>query len=179
MKNQFVKGMGDGIAIGLGYLSVSFGFGIMAAGAGISVFEAFMISLTNLTSAGQAQGVSIIAAGGTLIEMAVVQFIINIRYALMAISLSQKTDKNFTLPKRLIAAYGRKEGDTGSPEVQIAILTERIRELTEHLKANPKDHHSRRGLLMMVGQRRGLLTYLKKSDLDGYRALIEKLGLRK
>ena len=75
----------------------------------------------------------------------------------------------------LIAAYGRKEGDTGSPEVQIAILTE----LTEHLKANPKDHHSRRGLLMMVGQRRGLLTYLKKSDLDGYRALIEKLGLRK
>ncbi|MBO6106746.1 MAG: 30S ribosomal protein S15 [Stomatobaculum sp.] len=79
----------------------------------------------------------------------------------------------------LIAAYGRKEGDTGSPEVQIAILTERIRELTEHLKANPKDHHSRRGLLMMVGQRRGLLTYLKKSDLDGYRALIEKLGLRK
>ena len=79
----------------------------------------------------------------------------------------------------LIAAYGRKEGDTGSPEAQIAILTERIRELTEHLKANPKDHHSRRGLLMMVGQRRGLLTYLKKSDLDGYRALIEKLGLRK
>ena len=79
----------------------------------------------------------------------------------------------------LIAAYGRKEGDTGSPEVQIAILTEGIRELTEHLKANPKDHHSRRGLLMMVGQRRGLLTYLKKTDLDGYRALIEKLGLRK
>ena len=79
----------------------------------------------------------------------------------------------------LIAAYGRKEGDTGSPEVQIAVLTARIAELTEHLKANPKDHHSRRGLLMMVGQRRGLLTYLKKSDLDGYRALIEKLGLRK
>ncbi len=79
----------------------------------------------------------------------------------------------------IIAAYGRKEGDTGSPEVQIAILTERIRELTEHLKANPKDHHSRRGLLMMVGQRRGLLTYLKKSDLEGYRVLIEKLGLRK
>ena len=79
----------------------------------------------------------------------------------------------------LIAAYGRKEGDTGSPEVQIAILTERIRELTEHLKANPKDHHSRRGLLMMVGQRRGLLSYLKRTDLEGYRALIEKLGLRK
>ena len=79
----------------------------------------------------------------------------------------------------IIAAYGRKEGDTGSPEVQIAILTERIRELTEHLKANPKDHHSRRGLLMMVGQRRGLLSYLKRTDLEGYRALIEKLGLRK
>ena len=79
----------------------------------------------------------------------------------------------------LVKEYGRKEGDTGSPEVQIAILTERIRELTEHLKANPKDHHSRRGLLMMVGQRRGLLGYLKKNDLEGYRALIEKLGLRK
>ena len=79
----------------------------------------------------------------------------------------------------IIAAYGRKEGDTGSPEVQIAILSERIRELTEHLKANPKDHHSRRGLLMMVGQSRGLLSYLKRTDLEGYRALIEKLGLRK
>ena len=69
--------------------------------------------------------------------------------------------------------------DTGSPEVQIAILTERIAELTEHLKNNQKDHHSRRGLLMMVGQRRGLLNYLKKTDLEGYRALIEKLGIRK
>lgn len=79
----------------------------------------------------------------------------------------------------LIAAYGRKAGDTGSPEVQVAILTERIRELTEHLKQNPKDHHSRRGLLMMVGHRRGLLKYLSNTDIDGYRALIEKLGLRK
>jgi len=79
----------------------------------------------------------------------------------------------------LIAAYGRKEGDTGSPEVQIAILSERIRELTEHLKANPKDHHSRRGLLKMVGKRRGLLEYLKKNDIEGYRSLIAKLGLRK
>lgn len=79
----------------------------------------------------------------------------------------------------LIKAYGRKEGDTGSPEVQIAILTERIAELNEHLSANPKDHHSRRGLLMMVGQRRSLLGYLKKTVFDGYRALIEKLGLRK
>ena len=79
----------------------------------------------------------------------------------------------------IIAEYGRKEGDTGSPEVQIAVLTERIRELTEHLKENPKDHHSRRGLLKMVGQRRGLLAYLKKTDIEGYRTLIAKLGIRK
>ena len=77
------------------------------------------------------------------------------------------------------AKYGLQAGDTGSPEVQIAILTERIAELTEHLKVNQKDHHSRRGLLKMVGQRRGLLDYLKKKDLEGYRALIEKLGIRK
>ena len=79
----------------------------------------------------------------------------------------------------IIAEYGLKEGDTGSPEVQVAILTARIQELTAHLQANPKDHHSRRGLLKMVGQRRGLLAYLKKKDLEGYRALIEKLGIRK
>ena len=79
----------------------------------------------------------------------------------------------------LIKTYGRKEGDTGSPEVQIAVLTERIRELTEHMKQNPKDHHSSRGLLKMVGQRRGLLDYLKRNDIEGYRALIEKLGIRK
>ena len=79
----------------------------------------------------------------------------------------------------IINAYARKAGDTGSPEVQIAILTARIAELTEHLKVNQKDHQSRRGLLKMVGQRRGLLGYLKKKDLEGYRALIEKLGIRK
>jgi small subunit ribosomal protein S15 len=79
----------------------------------------------------------------------------------------------------LISQYGRKEGDTGSPEVQIAILTERITELTQHLQQNPKDHHSRRGLLMMVGHRRGLLNYLKDSDLESYRSLIDKLQLRK
>ena len=79
----------------------------------------------------------------------------------------------------IIANYGRKEGDTGSPEVQIALLTERINELNAHLKENQKDHHSRRGLLKMVGQRRNLLAYLKKNDLEGYRALIQKLGLRK
>ena len=79
----------------------------------------------------------------------------------------------------IINEYARKAGDTGSPEVQIAILTARIAELTEHLKSNQKDHHSRRGLLKMVGQRRGPLDYLKKTDLEGYRALIEKLGIRK
>ena len=79
----------------------------------------------------------------------------------------------------IIKEFGRTEGDTGSPEVQIAILTARIQELTEHLKENPKDHHSRRGLLKMVGQRRGMLAYLQKKDLEGYRALIAKLGIRK
>lgn len=81
--------------------------------------------------------------------------------------------------KEIIAAYGRTPEDTGSPEVQIALLTERITELTEHLKTHKKDHHSRRGLLKMVGQRRGLLEYLKKTNIDGYRTLIERLGLRK
>ena len=79
----------------------------------------------------------------------------------------------------IIEQYARTEGDTGSPEDQVAILTARILELTEHLKANPKDHHSRRGLLKMVGQRRSLLSYLKKKDITRYRALIERLGLRK
>ena len=79
----------------------------------------------------------------------------------------------------IIKTYGRTPEDIGSPEVQIAILTERIRELTEHLKVNKKDHHSRRGMLKMIGQRRNLLAYLQKKDLEGYRALIEKLGLRK
>ena len=79
----------------------------------------------------------------------------------------------------IMAEYARTPGDTGSPEVQVAVLTARINELTEHLKVNHKDHHSRRGLLKMVGQRRGLLAYLKKKDIERYRALIEKLGLRK
>ena len=79
----------------------------------------------------------------------------------------------------IMKEYATCENDTGSPEVQIAVLTARIQELTEHLKVNQKDHHSRRGLLKMVGQRRGLLGYLKKTDIERYRALIEKLGLRK
>ena len=79
----------------------------------------------------------------------------------------------------IIQKYARHEGDTGSPEVQIAILTARINELTEHLKVHKKDNHSRRGLLMMVGQRRGMLAYLQKKDVERYRAIVKKLGLRK
>jgi len=79
----------------------------------------------------------------------------------------------------IIQKYARTEGDTGSPEVQVAVLTERIAELTEHLKVNPKDHHSRRGLLKMVGKRRNLLAYLKNKDIGRYRNLIASLGLRK
>ena len=79
----------------------------------------------------------------------------------------------------VINEYARFEGDTGSPEVQIALLTQRINELNEHLKSNHKDHHSRRGLLKMVGHRRSLLAYLKKKDIERYRSLIERLGLRK
>ena len=105
-RSGFWKGLAHGIPIGLGYLSVSFGFGILAVKAGLSVLEASLISLTNLTSAGQAAGVDVIAAGGTLLEMALVQLTINIRYALMALSLSQKLDSSFTLPHRLLAAYG-------------------------------------------------------------------------
>ena len=79
----------------------------------------------------------------------------------------------------IIAEYARTPDDTGSPEVQVAVLTARIQELTEHLKNNQKDHHSRRGMYKMIGQRRGLLDYLMKTDLEGYRALIEKLGIRR
>lgn len=81
--------------------------------------------------------------------------------------------------QQIIAEYAVKEGDTGSPEVQVALLTARINHLTEHLKIHKKDHHSRRGLLQMVGQRKGLLDYLKSTDIERYRALIAKLGLRK
>ena len=81
--------------------------------------------------------------------------------------------------KEIFAKYGKNESDTGSPEVQIAILSERISELTEHLKSHQKDHHSRRGLLKMVGQRRGMLNYLQKKDIERYRAIIAKLNIRK
>ena len=79
----------------------------------------------------------------------------------------------------IIKEYALKEGDTGSPEVQIAILTARINHLTEHLKTHKGDHHSRRGLLMMVGKRRGLLDYLQQIDIERYRTLISRLGIRK
>ena len=81
--------------------------------------------------------------------------------------------------KEIIAKYARTAGDTGSPEVQLALLTARINDLNEHFKVHPKDHHSRRGLLKMVGQRRNLLAYLKSKDIERYRTLIEQLGLRK
>ena len=95
--------------------------------------------------------------------------------------MENKIDITMMEKSEVIAAYGRHEGDTGSPEVQIALLTKRIKSLTEHLKVNKKDHHSRRGLLLMVGQRRGLLDYLKKTDIESYRKLIAdaNLGLRK
>ena len=85
-----------------------------------------------------------------------------------------KEEKN-----KIITEYATHEGDTGSPEVQIAVLTKRIRDLTEHLKEHPKDHHSRRGLLKMVGHRRNLLAYLQKVDIERYRAIIARLGIRK
>lgn len=106
LKSQFMKGMYHGIPISLGYLSVSFGFGILAVKSGLSVLESALISVTNLTSAGQTAGVAIIASGGAIIEMILTQFIINIRYALMSLSLSQKLDCSFTTAKRLIVSYG-------------------------------------------------------------------------
>ena len=81
--------------------------------------------------------------------------------------------------QQIIETYATHEGDTGSPEVQIALLTTRINELTEHLKVHKKDHHSRRGLLKMVGHRRNLLAYLQKVDIERYRAIIKKLGIHK
>jgi small subunit ribosomal protein S15 len=85
---------------------------------------------------------------------------------------------NSTVKKEIIAGHATNEGDTGSPEVQVALLTRRINELTEHLKVHTHDHHSRRGLLLLVGRRRRLLKYLQREDIERYRALREKLGLR-
>ena len=81
--------------------------------------------------------------------------------------------------QKVISEHARTDGDTGSPEVQVAVLTTRITELTEHLKTHPKDHHSRRGLLRMVGRRKRLLDYLRREDIERYRSIIAKLGLRR
>ncbi len=86
---------------------------------------------------------------------------------------------NTTVKKEIIAGHATGEGDTGSPEVQVALLTRRIADLTEHLKVHKHDHHSRRGLLLLVGRRRRLLDYLRRNDITRYRALIERLGLRR
>ncbi|MBQ2847931.1 MAG: AzlC family ABC transporter permease [Clostridia bacterium] len=106
MKSPFTKGLSHGIPIALGYFSVSFGFGIMAVKSGLTAINAIIISLTNLTSAGQAAGVGIIAAGGAFLEMAATQFVINLRYSLMGLSLSQKLDKSFSTFHRMIASFG-------------------------------------------------------------------------
>lgn len=106
MIKPFLKGLSHGIPIALGYFSVSFGFGIMAVKSGLTALNAIIISFTNLTSAGQAAGVEIIAAGGAFFEMAVTQLVINLRYSLMGISLSQKLDKSFNTFHRMIAAFG-------------------------------------------------------------------------
>lgn len=106
LRGDLFSGVRDGIPIGLGYLSVSFSFGIMAVSSGLSVFAATLISMTNLTSAGQVAGIAVIAGGGTYIEMALAQLIINLRYALMSLSLSQKLDGKFTPLSRLAVSFG-------------------------------------------------------------------------
>jgi len=120
---DFSRGVRHGIPICLGYLSVSFGFGIMAAKSGLSLLASTLISVTNLTSAGQAAGVAIIAAGGGLLEMALTQIVINIRYSLMAISLSQRLDDSFTTRRRLLAAYGITDEIFAVASVQPFLIT--------------------------------------------------------
>lgn len=106
MSLQFKKGLVHGLPIALGYLTVSFGFGISAVRAGLTVWQAAAISALNLTSAGQAAGLTVMTGGGSLLETAATQLIINMRYSLMSLSLSQKLDGSFTLPRRILAAYG-------------------------------------------------------------------------
>lgn len=105
-RQDFLLGLRDGIPIALGYLSVSFGVGILAVSSGLPIWAAVLISVTNLTSAGQVAGIGIIAACGSYVEMALTQFVINLRYALMSLSLSQKLDKNFTSLSRLGVSFG-------------------------------------------------------------------------
>ena len=107
--NSFKKGLKDGLPIGIGYLSVSFAFGIFAVENGLTVFQAVIISLLNLTSAGQLAAVPIIAGGGTFLELALSQLVINSRYSLMSVSLSQKLSKRVKLPQKLLIAYGNTD----------------------------------------------------------------------
>ena len=102
----FRRGMRDGISIALGYLSVSFSFGILSVQSGLTVWQAVLISLTNLTSAGQVAGVGLIAAHASMMELVLAEIVINIRYALMSLALSQKADSTFKLPQRLLASFG-------------------------------------------------------------------------
>lgn len=112
-KKLYISGLGQGLPIALGYLSVSFGFGITAVSKGIAPIEAILISLTNLTSAGQLAGVEVIAASGTVIEMILTQLIINIRYCLMALALTQKLDPNYKVVHRFITAFGITDENFG------------------------------------------------------------------
>lgn len=109
MKKDYLKGLHHGLAIGIGYFAVSFSFGILAVGKGISPLAATLISMTNLTSAGQFAGVTVIATAGTLVEMALIQFVINLRYALMGFSLSQKLPERTTVFERAIIAFGNTD----------------------------------------------------------------------
>lgn len=124
-KSEFLMGLRAGLPVGLGYFSVSFAFGVAAVQSGLAVLEAVLISLTNLTSAGQLVGLSVIAAAGTLIEMAATQFVINLRYALMSISLSQKLDRTVTTLDRLVLSFGVTDEN-------FAIAISRERSVTSH-----------------------------------------------
>ena len=125
-QNSYMYGLGKGLPIALGYLSVSFGFGITAVGQGIDPLGTILISLTNLTSAGQVAGVAIIAAGGTLIEMMLTQLIINIRYCLMALALTQKLDGSFTTIHRLITAFGITDENFGVAAAEKGLIGRRF-----------------------------------------------------
>jgi len=103
---RYREGLKDGLPIGLGYLSVSFGFGITAVGEGLRILEALLISMTNLTSAGQVAGVTVIVAAGTLLEMMLTQLVINLRYSLMGITLTQRLDARCTTPRRMLMSFG-------------------------------------------------------------------------
>ena len=128
LRREFLSGIKDGIPIALGYLSVSFGFGIMAVSNGLSVFAAVLISMTNLTSAGQVAGLTVIASNGGMVEMAVAQFVINLRYSLMSLSLSQKLDGRFTPLSRLAVSFGITD------EI-FAVASGRSEEVSKHYMA--------------------------------------------